>query len=55
MDLAEACEFDRQLAIENIRSVRPGMPVLEVSSKTGEGMEPWLEFLAARKQLLEVS
>jgi hydrogenase nickel incorporation protein HypB len=39
MDLAEAAEFDRDAARANIQSVRPGMRVLEVSSKSGQGMD----------------
>jgi hydrogenase nickel incorporation protein HypB len=39
MDLAEAVEFDRVAALTNIQSVRPGMRVLEVSAKSGQGME----------------
>lgn len=38
MDLAEAVEFDLDAARENIRRVRPGMVILEVSAKTGDGM-----------------
>src|SRR4051812_31016501 len=38
-DLAEAVEFNRTAALESIQSVRPGMQVLEVSAKTGAGME----------------
>jgi hydrogenase nickel incorporation protein HypB len=48
-DLAEACEFDDAAATENLHSVRPGLPVLRVSAKTGFGMEGWLDFLAARR------
>jgi hydrogenase nickel incorporation protein HypB len=48
MDLAEAVEFDRGAARANIESVRPGMPLLELSAKTGQGMDPWLELLASR-------
>src|SRR5580692_127398 len=46
MDLAEAVEFDMAAADANIQRVRPGMPVLKVSSKNGAGMGEWLEFLA---------
>jgi hydrogenase nickel incorporation protein HypB len=46
MDLAEAVEFDRELAFANIQAVRPGMEVLHLSSKNGEGMAAYLEFLA---------
>ncbi len=48
MDLAEAVEFDLQAAHKSIQAVRPGMQVFEVSSKTGAGMEEWLEFLQTR-------
>lgn len=48
MDLAEAVEFDSATAYRNVRSVRPGMEILEVSAKTGEGMESWLEMLRSR-------
>lgn len=45
MDLAEAVEFDWPSARANIQSVRPGIPVIRVSAKRGEGMEEWLEFI----------
>lgn len=48
MDLAAAAEFDLQLAHSNIQAVRPSMPVLGVSAKTGEGLNEWLEFLQAQ-------
>jgi hydrogenase nickel incorporation protein HypB len=38
MDLAEAVEFDHAAALANIQSVRPGMRVLEVSTRSGHGM-----------------
>jgi hydrogenase nickel incorporation protein HypB len=46
VDLAEAVEFSWQTAYANIQAVRPGMPVLQLSAKTGEGMEEYLRFLA---------
>lgn len=45
MDLAAAAEFDLQAAHHSIQSVRPGMQVFEVSAKTGQGMDEWLQFL----------
>ncbi|MFL6448163.1 MAG: hydrogenase nickel incorporation protein HypB [Bryobacteraceae bacterium] len=42
-DLATAVEFDWQAARKNINAVRPGMEVIGVSSKTGDGMEAWLD------------
>ena len=48
MDLAAAVEFDLEAAHNSIQSVRPGMQVLHVSAKTGQGMQEWLEFLRSR-------
>jgi hydrogenase nickel incorporation protein HypB len=48
LDLAEAVEFDAAATEKNIRAVRPGMPVLSLSAKTGEGMAEFLEFLETR-------
>jgi len=45
MDLAATVEFDLKAARESIQSVRPGMQVLELSAKTGAGMDEYLTFL----------
>jgi hydrogenase nickel incorporation protein HypB len=52
IDLAAACDFDRAKALANIEAVRPGMRVFESSSKTGEGLDEWLAYLAERRQAL---
>jgi len=49
MDLALAVEFDIQTARASIEAVRPGMAVLEVSAKSGQGMDQWIEWVSARK------
>jgi hydrogenase nickel incorporation protein HypB len=49
IDLAAAVEFDAATAWTSIQSVRPGMTVLEVSTKTGEGLVKFLDFLEAAK------
>jgi len=49
IDLAAAVEFDWTAAQRNIAAVRPGMPVIPVSSKTGEGMPQWIDFIEARR------
>lgn len=49
LDLAEAVQFDAAAVHRNIQAVRPGMPVLSLSSKTGQGMEDFWEFLEARR------
>ena len=48
VDLAAAVEFDYPTAYGNIQAVRPKMQVFQLSSKTGQGMESYLEFLASR-------
>ena len=49
LDLAEAVDFDAAATHKNIQAVRPGMPVLSLSAKTGVGMNEFLEFLEARR------
>ena len=49
IDLAEACDFNRDLARANIEAVRPGMRIIETSVKTGAGIDEWLDYLAARR------
>ena len=46
MDIAAACDFDVEAARRNIQNVRPGMEVLEVSAKTGMGMNTVTGFLS---------
>jgi hydrogenase nickel incorporation protein HypB len=49
-DLAAPCEFSSQTALDNLHAVRPGMPIIETSSKTGTGMANWLAFIHDRRQ-----
>jgi hydrogenase nickel incorporation protein HypB len=48
IDLVDATAFDRGAALDNIARVHPELPVLELSARTGEGMEQWIEFLEQR-------
>ena len=50
IDLAQACNYDRQTALANIRRVAPKARVLETSAKTGQGMDAWREFVAQQHQ-----
>jgi hydrogenase nickel incorporation protein HypB len=55
MDLAQAVEFDWHSAYGNIQAVRPGMQVLRLSAKTGDGMDEYLAFLTARLNQLRAT
>lgn len=46
-DLAEACGYDEALARRQLDAVRPGLEVLRVSAKSGEGLPAWLARLDA--------
>src|SRR5271156_79468 len=50
MDLAESVEFDEESVKRNIQAVRPGMQILKLSAKTGEGMAEFLDFLENQRQ-----
>ncbi len=48
-DIAAAAGFDRAVALANIRRIAPRAQILEVSARTGDGMEAWYEVLAAHR------
>jgi hydrogenase nickel incorporation protein HypB len=48
IDLVEAVEFDLAAAQDSIQRVRPGIRVLQVSAKTGEGMDELIALLTSR-------
>jgi hydrogenase nickel incorporation protein HypB len=50
IDLAEACEYDRETALRNIREIRPSIKIIELSAKRGFGMDRWLNFLERKKR-----
>ncbi len=49
MDLAEAVEFDLAEARHNIQLVRPGMETIELSAKSGSGVDEFLGLLQLRR------
>jgi hydrogenase nickel incorporation protein HypB len=49
IDLAAAVEFDVKAVHRNIQTVRPGMRVIEVSAKTGTGLENWLQAISFKR------
>ena len=48
IDLLPYLDFDKEKAVSYIHQVHPQMPVFEISSKTEEGFEPWIEWLKSK-------
>jgi hydrogenase nickel incorporation protein HypB len=45
MDLAPFVDFDRDAVLRNIAEIAPQATVLEVSARTGQGLEGWYAYL----------
>jgi hydrogenase nickel incorporation protein HypB len=48
IDLLPHLDYDKEAALGYIQQVHPGMPVFEISARTGEGFEPWIAWLQTR-------
>ncbi len=48
IDLLPFLDFDAELVVDNMKKVHPHLPVFETSAKTGQGLEPWLEWLKVK-------
>ena len=48
IDLLPYLDYDKDMAVDYIHQVNPEMPVFEISSRTEEGFEPWLEWLRGK-------
>lgn len=55
IDLAEAVGFQRKLFREALNDVRPGIPIFELSVRTGEGVDEWIARLEAEKASFDKS
>ncbi len=53
LDLAAACDFNRELVTTNLRRLAPKAQIFEVSAKTGQGMDAWCEFLVQQHQAIK--
>jgi len=45
IDLLPYLDCDAQAAVDNIHQVHPGIPVFEISAKTEEGFDAWIQWL----------
>ncbi len=48
-DMATAASFDRKLALLNLHRMSHHAQIFELSAKTGDGMQAWLDFLVKQK------
>ncbi len=48
IDLLPYLDYDKDQAVDFIHQVHPDMPIFEISAKTEEGFEPWLEWLVGK-------
>jgi hydrogenase nickel incorporation protein HypB len=55
IDLAQACDFRRETAIENLHRVHPGMTILECSGKTDQGFSDWIDWLIDQRAIWQAS
>ena len=49
-DLLPHLDFDREKALNYIRAINPEATILEVSSKSGDGLEEWIEWIDSLKK-----
>ena len=45
IDLLPYLDYDKTVALNSIQAIHPGMPVFELSAKSGEGFAAWLGWL----------
>jgi len=51
VDLLPYLDYDKDQAVDFIHQVHPDMPIFEISAKTEEGFEPWLEWLVRKVRM----
>ena len=53
-DLLPYLDFDVAKCIEYARRVNPGIRILQLSAKSGEGMESWYQWIRATRQIVMI-
>lgn len=51
IDLLPHLDFNLEQCIEYARRVNPGIKVIQISATTGEGMDSWLQWIRATRQI----
>ncbi len=49
IDLAAAVEFDRAAALASVQAVAPHATIIETSTRTGQGLDAWIDYLTQRR------
>ncbi|HIQ48350.1 MAG TPA: hydrogenase accessory protein HypB, partial [Aquifex aeolicus] len=55
VDLLPYMDFNIENAISSAKKVNPKIDIIKVSSKTGEGMELWIDYLRFKLKILRNS
>lgn len=50
IDLAQACDFNRDLALVNLGRIAPKARIFETSAKTGQGLDSWLAYVLEQRR-----
>ncbi len=53
VDLAGVLEYDKSRVYEDLKHINTRAPVIELSAKTGQGVNQWLTWLKERRQSLK--
>jgi hydrogenase nickel incorporation protein HypB len=53
MDLAPYLDVDLKQIVANVRQMNPHVTIIPVSTKTGEGLEPWFEWVRTQTNQLQ--
>ena len=53
LDLARACDFNREAATANIRHIAPHARLFELSAKTGAGLDAWCDYLVNQHEAVK--
>ncbi len=54
IDLLPYFDFDVKKAIEEARALNPKMDVIQLSTKTGEGLDKWINYIKLRSSLRSI-
>ncbi len=54
VDLLPYTSFDMAVAVEDITSINPAITLIQASCRTGEGLEPWLDWLRGQVRSKQV-